>query len=236
MAFVAGTPRKDVTAFDAVVFDLDNTLCRSEQSAETIYYGAFERAGVDPVGTPEDLWAALEGPPAVEDEVGYFADGFRRVLGEGHGADPTVLAEHLLDIVEHGAVSYEPGAREALSAAAANGPVGLLTNGPERRQAPKLDTLDLTATFDSVVYAGDMPRRKPHADPFDRAIADLGTDPARTLYVGDSPEYDVAGARAAGWPVAWYRADPDAPDPADHDPDHVLEELASLAALLEGDP
>ena len=36
---------------------------------------------------------------------------------------------------------------------------------------------------------------RPAPEPFDRAVAELGTDPGRTLHVGNSFEADVVGAR-----------------------------------------
>nr|WP_224267827.1 hypothetical protein [Haloprofundus salinisoli] len=60
----------------AALFDLDGTLCRQDQDGETIYYGAFERADIDPFGEPADLWAALDGPPHPGDQLGYLASGF----------------------------------------------------------------------------------------------------------------------------------------------------------------
>ncbi len=55
-----------------------------------------------------------------------------------------------------------------------------MTNGPESRQSVKLSSLDLRDAFDVVVYAGDMPRRKPHREPFDAAVEALGVAPEST--------------------------------------------------------
>jgi len=63
-----------------------------------------------------------------------------------------------------------------------------------------------------------MPNRKPHRDPFDRAVADLGVEPSGSLYVGDSREYDVAGAKGAGLRAAWCPANGES-DPGGYDPD-----------------
>lgn len=50
-----------VTPFDAVLFDLDGTLCRRTQDTDRIYQSAFERVGVEPFGEPASLWATLRG-------------------------------------------------------------------------------------------------------------------------------------------------------------------------------
>jgi putative hydrolase of the HAD superfamily len=228
-----------VPEFDAVLFDLDGTLCEPIQSETEIYEGAFQHADIPLVGTPGDLWSALEGAPDPQDEHGYLAAGFERVLAEygREGADADALAAGFVATVDYGAVRFLPGAEEALRAASANGPVGLVTNGPEHRQAPKVETLDLESRMDTLVYAGDMPRRKPQADPFERATETLGVDPGRTLYVGNSIEFDVAGAHAAGLPAAWLRGD-DADDPGEandaQEPEFVLSGMADLTEVLNG--
>ena len=222
--------------FDAVLFDLDGTLCERTQDTDALYRGAFERAGVVPFGEPDELWASLRGPPDHDDQVGYIGAGFAR-LAARHGrseVDPLALAAALTDLVDDRQVALTDGADAALTAARANGSVGLVTNGPERRQRPKLDALGITDRFDVHVYAFDLPRRKPHADPFERALDALDVRPERALYVGDSLSYDVAGAHNAGLAAAWLRSGVD--DLNGYDPEYVLEALADLRGLLEGDP
>jgi putative hydrolase of the HAD superfamily len=225
-----------VSSFEAVLFDLDGTLCRHEQSAETVYYGAFEAAGIEPFGEPDELWAALSGPPAPDpdDRLAYLADGFVAVADKhGRSVDAEALARGFLEVVDNSAVAFRDGAERALAAARERGPVGLLTNGPERRQSTKLRSLGLEDAFDTVVYAGDMPRRKPHRDPFDRAVRELGVEASGTLHVGDSLEYDVAGAKGAGLKASWCPANGES-DPGGYDPDYVLGSPDDLVDVLDG--
>jgi putative hydrolase of the HAD superfamily len=234
-----------VRRFDAILFDLDNTLCRHEQSAETIYRGAFEHAGVDPFGAPEELWRALDGDPDPHDTAGYLADGFGQVADRhGVSVDADALAAGFLETVDYRAVSFCPGAERALAAARDRARIGLVTNGPSSRQSVKLDALGLAATFDVVVYAGDLPRRKPHPDPFDRALESLDVAPGSALYVGDSVEHDVVGARRAGLRVAWCPEDDETKAayrrgetawPGGREPDYVLDGVGELVAVLGDD-
>jgi hypothetical protein len=142
----------------------DGTLCEGAQSPETVYRGASEAAGVEPFGEPDELWAALEGPPAVDNEVGYLAAGFTRVAAQ-HGRTPVdaeALASGFLETVDYAAVTPRAGAAAAVEAARRRAAVGLVTNGPESRQAGKLDALPFGDAFGTVVFAGDLRRRKPH--------------------------------------------------------------------------
>ena len=221
-----------MSRFAAVAFDLDDTLCRHDHDVDALYRRAFERAGVEPFGEPDELWPLLDGPPDPDDRVGYLGAGFARLAAQhGRDVDPVALAAAFEAVADESRVAYLPGALGALAAAAAAGPVGVLTNGPEERQRAKIEALGLADRVDAIVYAGDLPRRKPHAEPFERLAAALSVDPREMLYVGNSLAYDVAGAHNAGLRSAWLRADPD-DAAAPYRPDYVFDSLGEVAALL----
>jgi putative hydrolase of the HAD superfamily len=223
-------------SFSAVIFDLDGTLCERTQSAAAVYEGAFEAAAVEPFGEPGDLWAALADPPDHDDRVGYFAAGFAIVAAK-HGrapTDATGLARGIIGTIDDARVRPSEGASEAIAAARRVGPVGLLTNGPRRRQRTKLDALPFGDAFETAVYAADLRRRKPNREPFERALETLSVPAAEALYVGDSLEYDVAGAQNAGLEAAWCRPEADA-EPAPYDPEYVIDSPAEIGRLLDGD-
>lgn len=223
-------------SFSAVLFDLDGTLCERTQSAEAVYDGAFETAGIERFGEPSELWAALSGPPDHDDRPGYFAAGFATVAAK-HGRAPIdalALADGLLETVDNTQVRPVAGAETAIAAAKRNGRVGLLTNGPADRQRTKLDALPFGDAFETVVYAADLPRRKPNREPFDRALGGLSVPAEETLYVGDSRQYDIVGAQNAGLEVAWCRPEPET-DPSPYRPEYVLDSPDGIEEILEGD-
>jgi len=216
--------------FDAVLFDLDGTLVRRTQDTAGLYERTFERVGVEPFAAPEELWAVLDGPPDPADEVGYLGAGFARLAAQhGRRVDAIALAEAFVDGVDNTQVTFRDEAEGALTAARDTAATAVLTNGPEYRQAEKVGAVGLTERVDTVVYAGDMPRRKPHAAPFESTLDSLGVSANRALYVGDSLGYDVAGAHNAGLTAA-YLDDGDGPDP--YSPEYVLESLADLPPIL----
>lgn len=224
-----------MAGFDAVLFDLDGTLCERTQDTELLYAAAFEQVGVEPFGDPKSLWASLEGPPDHDDWIGYIGSGFTRLAAQ-HGrteVDPLALAEAVQSLVDDTAVALRPGAAIALDHAASVGPVGLVTNGPAASQRTKLESLGIAGRFSTLVFGADLARKKPHAQLFEQALASIDVPPNRALYVGNSLEYDVAGAQMAGLSVAWLCDDGDELGP--YSPEYVLPELTELPAVLEGD-
>ena len=224
-----------MAGFEAVLFDLDGTLCERTQDTELMYAAAFKQVGVEPFGDPKSLWASLEGPPDHDDWIGYIGAGFARLAAQ-HGrteVDPLALAAAVQSLVDDAAVALRPGARIALDHAASVGPVGLVTNGPAASQRTKLDSLGITDRFSTMVFGAELPRKKPHARPFNQAVTRIGVPPSRALYVGNSLEYDVSGAQMAGLSVAWLCDDGD--DPGPYSPEYILEELGELPAVIKGD-
>jgi putative hydrolase of the HAD superfamily len=82
----------------------------------------------------------------------------------------------------------------------------------------------------AIVDSGAIGVAKPDPAIFTPALDALGTEPARTLYVGDMVHADVRGAEAAGMPVVQI-------DPYDHHASfgHArVRDLDHLADLLFG--
>ncbi|SHG40832.1 HAD family hydrolase [Halobaculum gomorrense] len=223
-----------MSRYEGILFDLDGTLCRQTGDVTAAYEAAFESVGIDPFGEPGALWPLLDGPPDPDDHVGYLAAGFARLAAiHDRRVDPVALATAFVAAADHGAVEFTPGAEAALDRAAETARTGLVTNGPRSRQSPKVETLGLADRLETVVYAGDLPRRKPHAEPFDRTLAALDVAPADTVYVGNSLKYDIAGAFTAGLDSVWLRPDPDADDEG-YRPTWTLDSLDALDTVLEG--
>lgn len=222
--------------FDAVLFDLDGTLCRRTQDTQAMYERAFELVGETPFAEPAALWSALEGPPDHDDRIGYFGAGFARVAAQ-HGrtdVDPIALGRSLASVIDNRAVTLLPGTEAALESAARCGPMAVVTNGPKDGQRTKLDTLGITDRFDSFVYGAELPRAKPHSLPFDRALEELGVPAERALYVGNSLPYDVAGAQNAGLSAVWLREN-SGDSAGSYEPEYVVDSLEELSAILRGE-
>ncbi len=79
-----------------------------------------------------------------------------------------------------------------------------LTNKPAEFARPLLVDKGLAGYFECVFGGDDFPRKKPDPLPLIETCKALGTDPSRTLMIGDSRN-DAQAARGAGCPVVLVR-------------------------------
>lgn len=218
---------------DAVLFDIDDTLCRYRRSGAEVLDAAFERTGHDPFITLSEYHDRY---PDFVDDSDSMADLRERcfaAIAEAKGRDPeaghTVAAAYAAER-DHGNVELLPGVEDAISAVDGL-PVGVVTNGAPEMQSQKLEAIGLHDAFDVVVHAGYDAPAKPHPEPFETALSELSASPDRTLHVGNSLQSDIAGARAAGLGSVWV---PDSDEPADPEPDYTLSTLSEFPSLLSG--
>jgi putative hydrolase of the HAD superfamily len=97
-----------------------------------------------------------------------------------------------------------PGAGEILEFAARHGVVGILSNGLREQQWEKIRTFRLDRWVRHVVLSEEIGSMKPDRAIFDAAWKAAGGGDVRKVYVGDSWETDVLGAKAAGWFPVWF--------------------------------
>jgi len=86
-------------------------------------------------------------------------------------------------------------------------PVALLTNSAQAPTRVKLEALDLVDRFDVVVTTDTLGFGKPDPRVYLEACRLLGAEPDRVLCIGDSIEWDVLGAEAAGLRAVWLDRD-----------------------------
>lgn len=214
---------------DAVLFDLDATLCAYRRHGREVLAAAFEAVGVDPLFAIEDYYGAYDDYAGAAETVEGLREACFGDLADDAGVDPALgraVARAYAAERDHRNVAFLDGAETALDALAEEHRLGLVTNGAPGMQAQKLDALGIRNRFETVVHGGHDAPAKPSAEPFHRALEALGASPERAVHVGNSLESDVAGARAAGLTTVWLR-NGEGP-PSDHEPDHTIDTLGEL--------
>lgn len=212
---------------DAVLFDLDGTLCRYRRSTEDLLAESFEAVGAD-LFPPEAYYERFDDFLGEHEDMATFRAACFADAAAAHGSDPD-LAREAAAVFEarrdQRAVDPLDGAREAVCALADDHAVGLVTNGPPATQRTKLDAIGLADAFDATVFAGFDAPTKPTPEPFELACEALDVPAERAVHVGNSPAADVAGARAAGLRAVWLREDGREPD---RPPDWTVDAPADL--------
>ncbi len=222
---------------DTVLFDLDLTLCVHRQDADTVLTSAFNHVGVTQFCDTADLASVTDGIPTAENDIEFYRLCLEAAAEQADVAvdqtDTLTVARAYDDYIDHTDVEFLPGAKAVVNDLRSEYALGLVTNGGRETQQAKLNALGITDAFDVLVFATLEKGVKPDPHPFERALAALDATPERTVNVGDSPRADVAGANAIGIKSVWIpRDDTDSVDGIE--PDHTLDSLADLPALLNG--
>ncbi|EMA38987.1 HAD family hydrolase [Halococcus hamelinensis] len=215
---------------DAVLFDLDATLCRRRWSPETVLSGAFDEVGVTPYTTASEMSAVVNDVPTAEDDVAFYTNCLEAAAARTDATPERAeaVARSYHRAIDYADVEFVPGAEAALRETDA--PLGLVTNGSEATQRAKLDALGIADRFDVRVFA-DTGGIKPDPAPFEHALSELDVDPQGTVHVGDSLQADVAGANALGIRSVWI-SHGEAGPVDEVRPDHIIESPVGLPDLL----
>jgi putative hydrolase of the HAD superfamily len=210
----------------AVLFDLDDTLCRYPRSTDELLAEAFERTDVDPFFTAAEFQSLIPKVTGTS-PLDLREKCFRRIAA-AKGRSERVAERIAANYPEREPtdVEFVPGAERALEALAERYRLGLVSNGTPETQRRKLETLDIEEHFEEVGFGRPEIGVKPDPAPFHRVLDGLGIAPDQAVHVGNSLESDVAGARAAGVPAVWLRLDGASPD--EIAPEYVVEDLADL--------
>jgi putative hydrolase of the HAD superfamily len=215
---------------DAVLFDWGDTLMRwawEPGLLEAGHAAGFRAIGREPVPGFTAHFAESYVPrllrPATLEEVDYAAVVREALAEAGVGIGdgelvPYLEAEHdawgparMLASTTHALLDAlrEQGLR-----------LGLVSNAID---PPWLLHRDLAAfgvaeRLDVALFSSEEGWRKPHPAMFERALAGLGVEADRALFVGDSLANDVGGASALGMrtcQAVWFAADDavDGPEP-----------------------
>lgn len=110
--------------------------------------------------------------------------------------------------------------------------MALITNGPSDLQRIKLEVLELERWFCAIVISGEVGIAKPDASIFAIAMRKMRAQPKDVWHIGDNPDTDVAGARAAGLTAVWLNREGIARRESDPEPHFEIGTLASLPGIL----
>ncbi|MDE0220124.1 MAG: HAD family hydrolase [Spirochaetaceae bacterium] len=233
---------------DAVVFDWDGTLMDHDASLRRCVAATTEAvARCHPHVDAEELAAAyyvtaervwdeirdtLEPPWGNMDDRRILQQVWGRALGPDASRDDAALAAETWTALSRTDVPIYDDVIECLDALRGRFRLGVLTNGSAATHLPKVEASGLSGYFGSVTTT-DVGAGKPLRAIFDHALATLDAAPSRSVYVGDSPARDVAGANGAGMTSVWINRTGAVLAAGDPVADAEIASLRELPGLLD---
>jgi HAD superfamily hydrolase (TIGR01509 family) len=174
------------------VFDNDGLLLDTEEAWTRAEVRLFARFG--------KTFTAAHKRELIGTSHVLAAARLEAMLGQPAGTGPALVEELQETVLEEGraGVAARPGAVALLDALGAAGvPLALASNSQRVFVDLVLGGAGLADRFDAVVAGDEVPTPKPAPDIYLEACRRLGTAPAATVALEDSPT-GIAAARAAG--------------------------------------
>ncbi len=209
---------------EAVVFDWDGTLVDSKRAL----VASFQETTAEVLGEPF--------PTAHEDIERMVQIRGQEAFAEIAGGDRELYERieevfHRVYVAQQTTIQPFPGALETLARLRGAGHrLGVATSKARKRLDLEAERTGIGALLDVSVSGDEVAVAKPDPEQVVAAIAALGVDPARTLYVGDGPNDVLAGRGAGAITVAVaFGFHPEEARAAG--PDHVVDSLPELIDL-----
>lgn len=225
-------------AIKAVLFDLDNTLLDFSEMKHMAVNMAI-RAMIDQ-GLDIDPKEAFNIILQTYWEVGIESDNaFSEFLKRRFGSvDERILAAGINAYLRTKPSFLEPypNVVPTLIKLIKKGLViGIVTDAPRLKGWQRLCAMRLQHFFDHVITRDDSGSSKTGGLPFAYALEQLHLDPAEVLFVGDSVERDITGAKRAGMVTALAKygtKDSQEKIQAAH-PEYILSDFSEILHIIE---
>jgi putative hydrolase of the HAD superfamily len=237
----------------AVFFDLYGTLIdiRTDETDPWVYatlaeYLAYWRVTIRPAELAQEYHTRvrthLDRSGERFPEVDVF-QVFREIMTQyrrggsapgGHGLDLTEIAavSVLFRTLTRRHFAVFPDVHRVLDRLGARYRLGLISDAQWVFTEPELEIADLSRFFPVRVLSSRVGVKKPSPRAFVEAMHALDVAPEASVYVGDNPARDLAGARAAGMRCVLFGS-----ENTEHNglvPDGRFDAYADLEAIVEG--
>ncbi len=215
-----------------VLFDLDETLFNRSASVRAFVTQQFSGRDLGRFVTLNaacDRFMVLDARGSVPKTVVYQT--LTQEMGGGNDWQ-ALFDDYEANAWRH-ATGFE-GMRELLVSLRKQGrKLGIVSNGQTHIQLRSLLALGLDRLVDCYLISETEGCRKPEPEIFRRAASRLGAEPRDCIFVGDSPQADMAGARAVQMRTVWFPNGLAWPVDFDWQPDAVVTSLAEVGEAIE---
>jgi putative hydrolase of the HAD superfamily len=222
----------EIEMFNAVIFDLDETLISHSQQMKRFILSQYNRYYTHLKHIPFEIWEerfiTLEQNGYVTKDIVY-----RQLIEEFSLKRPT-YEELYNDFLNsfHKYVVTSPYMTEILNYLRdSNIKTGIITNGGYLIQNRKIKSIGLHLITDVILISEQEGIEKPEAEIFLRGARMLSVQPEKCLFVGDHPINDIIGSQRAGMKSAWISNSRQWKE-SDFHPDFIIQNLLELKAIV----
>ncbi len=187
-----------LSAFSAVIFDLDDTLY-SEKDYVRSGYAEIARHYPQIENMAEKLWAAFE---SGEKAIDFVLSQEGLLSPENLSRCVSLYRNHMPQITAY------PQATDLLRLLRSkNIRLGLITDGRPEGQRAKIAALQLGSFFEKIIITdelGGVSFRKPNPEAFRQMQCHFGVPFEKMVYVGDNPQKDFTAPKLLGMGAVYF--------------------------------
>lgn len=208
---------------DTVLFDLDGTIINTNELIISGFIHVLEEH-TDKLFTREEIIPNMGLPLDKQFEIFTGLEDVAH-LSQGYRDYSKIHHDNM--------VKGFPNVKEVIMRLHGQGiKLGIVTTKMRESTKRVLEHFDFLQYFDVIITLDDVKQPKPHPEPVLIAVQNLGSDPKRTLMVGDSPA-DIQSANAAGVvsvAVSWSLKGAEVL--RKYDPAYVIDDMTELYGIM----
>lgn len=213
---------------DAILFDLDNTLCTFVDAKQAACDAVISEAGT---GSGADLFAYFLRPVHNFEDHAHITE-YLTDIGV-YSPELDSRAGIIYETVKLDTISLYPGVTEALELFRDSGvKIAVVTDAHSTQAHARMKRLDIDRFFEVCITPDMTGKRKPDHTQFLVAMEKLKAESASTWVVGDSMHREIKPGREIGLTTVFARYGEwfhyDLPDVTPH---YILEKFSDLVPL-----
>jgi putative hydrolase of the HAD superfamily len=228
-----------------ILFDLDNTLCATDENSRLAMREAYDELHFERILPPFDeffsiyfrcngqLWTQYREGQINREDINQRR--FAWPLSLMGVTDVSVVAKLDEVFYKYFLPKHQvmPFAHEMLDYLCPKYRMAILSNGTKSSQAYKMTNCHFESYFEQVILSDDVGCRKPDAAIFDAALRQMNVSRTDALMIGDDFGADMVGAHNANLDSIWYNCrNEQVPADAGFEPNGVVTSLIQLKNML----
>ncbi|RJS90381.1 HAD family hydrolase [Candidatus Bathyarchaeota archaeon] len=210
----------EVASFEADLLECLSSLGYRVSRADL---RASQRAALGRLGRTRARWRELS-----------FEDVYGEVLRRLKIPVEEEILGHLYEVYRRNfTVALIPGVEDLLRRLSGRYRLAVLSNTMSDIPRRFLMAQGLGGLFEVIVCSRDLGIRKPDARAFRYVLDRIGASPRKAVFVGDSLEEDIKGAKSVGMTAVWVRGEREGKvQDLDYPPDYVIDTVLELPRVL----